>query len=110
MASIWFVFRVKDGDILSCTIATLSRDAARQRLLDISENDIEEDDAWYRLARFDHPDPLMRNANKVHIAVRWTESLITRLEIEAVVDQYGAFLPHVLENEDDYWLDDIELT
>ena len=110
MATIWLVFRVKDGDLLSCTMATLSRDKARERLLDISENDIEDDDVWYRLSRYDHSDPLIGGVNKIHIAVRWTDTIMARLEIEAIVDQYGMFQPHITENEDDYWIDDIELT
>lgn len=107
MPTIWFVFRVKDGDILNCLIATLSRDAARSRLLDVSENDIEEEDAWYRLARYEY---LGASLNKVNIAIRWTESLITRLEIESVTDQYDMLPEHVLDHGDDYWTDEIDLT
>ena len=110
MSTIWLVFRVKDGDLLSCTMATYSWDKARGRLLDISENDIGEDDVWYRISRYDYPEGVVGSLNKVHIAVRWTDSIITRLEIEAVVNQYEAFQPHILENEDDYWIDDIDVT
>jgi hypothetical protein len=107
MATIWLVFRVKDGDILNCLIATTNRDTARQRLLDVSENDIDEDDAWYRLARYDYLSVL---PNKLHIAVRWTESIMTRLEIESIADQYEMLPQHVTDNEDDFWIDDIDLT
>jgi hypothetical protein len=91
-------------------MATYSWDKARGRLLDISENDIGEDDVWYRISRYDYPEGVVGSLNKVHIAVRWTDSIITRLEIEAVVNQYEAFQPHILENEDDYWIDDIDVT
>jgi hypothetical protein len=110
MTTIWFVFRLKESDVLNCTIATLSRDAARQRLLDLAENDIDSSDTWYRMTRYESPDPLLRNANNVHIAIRWTQSLLEKVEIEGVADQYVMLPVHVQEHEDDYWIDDIELT
>jgi len=110
ITTIWFVFTVTDGDIMNCSIAALDREVARNRLLDVSDNSIDDPRVWYKLVKFHYTGVLVRG-RKIYFAVRWSDaSEMERLDLEVVVDQVELLPSHVRQNEDDYWIDDIVLT
>jgi len=110
ITTLWFVFRLKEGDILNCSMATLNRDAARQRMLDVAENDIDDDTVWYRLTKY-HYQGILNAPTKIHIAVRLEDMNFYSLRIEAVTDQYAVMPSYIRddENEDDFWVEEVEI-
>jgi len=109
ITTLWFVFRIKDGDVLNCSMATLSRESARQRMLDVAENDIDDDTVWYRLQKYYYPG-ILNKGQRIHIVVRSDDVNYYALMIESVVDQFALIPAYIQDNEDDYWIEDIEIT
>jgi len=109
ITTIWFVFRIKEGDILNCCLATLNRESARQRLIDVAENDIDDDAVWYRLHKY-HYQGLLNVGQTIHIVVRAEEINFYSLNIEGVTDQYALIPSHIRDNDDDFWIDNVNIS
>lgn len=112
ITTLWFVFKLRDGDVLNCCIATMDRQQAVDRLIEVAEENAEEDGVWCRMVKYFYSGSLSPGTT-LHLAVLLDQgsNCIESLDLQYVVDQFELFPQEVREDDNDwYWVDDIAIT
>ena len=109
ITTLWFVFQLREGDILNCCIATTERQQAVERLTEVAESNLDDDSTWYRLTRIYYGGPL-NSGTKLHLAVALDPiaGVTESLDLVHVVDQFEMLPQDVRDDENEkYWVDDV---
>jgi hypothetical protein len=112
ITTLWFVFQLRDGDILNCCLATTERQQAVERLMEVAETNAEDDAVWYRLTKIFYSGSLSPGTT-LHLAVALDpcSNCIETLDLQYVVDQFELLPQDVRDDDNDkYWVDDIVLS
>lgn len=99
----WLLFVVEEGDILNCRVVTTNKETALDSLINVGQGDVTPA-AWYKLIRFE-ADGVFCPGMVAHVVVHMEDS---HIRIICIRDQYE-MIDYQIRNNDDYWIDDIEI-
>lgn len=110
-ATLWFVLTLMDGDILRVRTLTKSRMVAIESMVNNAENDIDLQNTWYKLVRYDYFGDAVGAGSTVRVVINLVSetAVLDELKVEGVYATQDPLPQHIDDNEDDYWIEDITL-
>ena len=110
-ATLWFVLTLIDGDILRVRTLTKSRMVAIESMINNAENDIDLQNTWYKLVRYDYFGDAVGAGSTLRVVLNLVSetAVLEELKVEGVYPTQDVLPQHVDDNEDDYWIEDITL-
>ena len=109
--TLWFLLTLADGDILNVRTVTSRRMVAIESMVNNAENDIEDRNKWYKLMRYDYyGDAVVAGSTLWVVFDLIAETAVHEdLRIQGVYATQADIPQHVIDDDDNYWIDDVTL-
>ena len=100
-----------DGDILRVRTITTSRMVALESMVNNAENDIELQNTWYKLMRFDYVGDQVGVGSTLWVVfdLAAETAVLEDLCIVGIYATQDDIPQHVNDHDDDFWIDDLTL-
>jgi hypothetical protein len=103
---LWMLFTATDMDILNCRAMSLSKDVVLDTMLSFAEND-DSNNTWYKIIHY-QADGVFYPGDIAHFVIKFNEETAS-IDVCGIYDQYEMIPDQILDNDLDYWIEDIEI-
>ena len=109
--TLWLLLTLADGDILRVRTITTSRTVALESMVNNAENDIELQNTWYKLMRYDYFGDAIAAGSTLWVVFNLISesAVLDDLKLEGIYGTQDEIPQHVDDNQDDYWMEDVTL-